>query len=222
MTEVPIIGHMATSEGLCMDPSKVQAIKEMPTPKDVAAVQRLLGLAQYLSKFLPHLSDITKPLRLLTQKDVEWVLWDSTHQTALEALKKAVSSAPVLRYYNLEEEVFLQCDASQSGLGVALLQGGQPVAYASRALSLVETRYAQIEKELLAIVFGCDHFETYVYGRDIVHVETDHKPLESIMLTPLNSALKHLQRMLLHLQRYNLEVKYKSGDKLYLADTSSS
>ena len=62
MTEVPFIGHMATSEGFCMDPSKVQAIKEMPTPKDVAAVQRLLGLAQYLSKFLPHLSDITKPL----------------------------------------------------------------------------------------------------------------------------------------------------------------
>ena len=148
-------------------------------------------------------------------------MWDSTHQTALEALKKAVSSAPVLRYYNLEEEVFLQCDASQSGLRVALLQGGQPVAYASRALRPAETHYTQIEKELLAIVFGCDYFEAYVYGRDIVHVETDHKLLESIMLKPLNSAPKHLRRMLLHLQKYNLEVKYKSGDKLYLADTLS-
>ena len=125
-------------------------------------MQWLLGLAQYLSKFLPHLSDITKPLRLLMQ-DVEWV-WDSTHQTAFEALKKAVSSAPVLRYYNLEEEVLLQCDASQSGLQVALMQGGQPVVYASRALSPVETHYTQIEKELLAIVFGCDHLEAYVYG----------------------------------------------------------
>ena len=55
LTEVPFIGHMATKEGLCMDPAKVQAIKEMPAPRDVAAVQRLLGLAQYLSKFLPHL-----------------------------------------------------------------------------------------------------------------------------------------------------------------------
>ena len=182
----------------------------MPTPNNVAAVQRLLGLAQYLSKFLPHLSDITKPLRLLTQKDVDWV-WDSTHQEAFETLKKAVSSAPILRYYNLEEEVFLQCDASQSGLGVALMQGGQPVAYASRALSPAETRYAQIEKELLAIVFGCDHFEAYVYGRDIVHVETDHKPLEMIMLKSLNSAPKRLQRMLLHLQKYNLDVPYKRG-----------
>ena len=135
MTEVPFIGHMATSEGLCMDPAKVQTISEMPTPNNMAAVQRLLGLAQYLSKFLPHLSDITKPLRLLTQKDVDWV-WDSTHQEAFETLKKAVSSAPILGCYNLEEEVFLQCDTSQSGLGGALMQGGQPVAYASRALSL--------------------------------------------------------------------------------------
>ena len=77
-----------------MDPAK---IREMPTPNNVAAVQRLLGLAQYLSKFLPHLSDKTKPMRLLTQKDVDWV-WDSTHQETFEALKKAVSSAPILRY----------------------------------------------------------------------------------------------------------------------------
>jgi len=82
---------------------------------------------------------------------------------------------PVLRYYNLKEEVTLQCDASQSGLGAALLQGGQPIAYASRALTLAEeSRYAQIEKELLSIVFGCDHFEAYIYGRDEVHIETDH------------------------------------------------
>ena len=101
------------------------------------------------------------------------------------------------------------------------MQGGQPVAYASRALSPAETRYAQIEKELLAIVFGCDHFEAYVYGRDIVNVETDHKPLESIMLKSLDSAPKRLQRMLLHLQKYNLQVKYKRGDKLFLADTLS-
>ena len=87
--------------------------------------------------------------------------------------------------------------------------------------SPAETRYVQIEKELLAIVFGCDHFAAYVYGRDIVHVEMDHKPLESIMLKPLNSAPKRLQRMLLHLQKYNLQVKYKRGDKLFLADTLS-
>ena len=113
-----------------------------------------------------------KPLRELTKKEVAW-MWDPIQQQALENLKKAVSSTPVLRYYNLQEEVTLQCDASLSGLGATLMQNGQPVAYASRAL----TRYAQIEKELLAIVFGCEHFEAYTYGRDVVQVETDHQPL---------------------------------------------
>ena len=180
----------------------------MPFPIDVPAVQCILGLAQYLSKFLPHLSDITKPLRELTQKDTEWD-WGQAQQDSLETLKKTVSSTPVLRYYNLKEEVTLQCDASQSGLGAALLQNGQPVAYASRALTPAETRYAQIEKELLAIVFACDHFEAYIYGRDAIQVETDHQPLVSIMKKPLNNAPSRLQRMLLQLQKYNLNLKYK-------------
>ena len=220
LQEVPFIGHVATSEGLRVDPFKVQAIMEMPPPTDVAAVQRLLGLAQYLSKFLPHLSDVTKPLRELTQKDTEWD-WGQAQQDALETLKKAVSSTPVLRYYNLKEEVTLQCDASQSGLGAALLQNGQPVAYASRALTPAETRYAQIEKELLAIVFACAHFEAYIYGRDAIQVETDHQPLVSIIKKPLNSAPSRLQRMLLQLQKYSLNLKYKRGPTMFLADTLS-
>ena len=120
MSEVPFIGHVATPEGLCVDPAKVRAIKEMPPPEDIAGIQRLLGLGQYLSKFLPHLSDITKPLRELTQKDSEWT-WDQPQKQALENLKRAVTNTPVLRYYNLDDEVTIQCDASQSGLGAALM-----------------------------------------------------------------------------------------------------
>ena len=149
MTEVPFIGHVVTSKGLSIDPCKLLAIQDMPTPTNVASVQKLLGLAQYLSKL---------PLRDLTQQNREWT-WGNAQQTAFETLKTAVSTAPVLRYYNLNEEVTLQCDASQSGLGVALLQGGQLVAYASHTLTETKSRYAQIEKELLAIVFGCDHFD---------------------------------------------------------------
>ena len=179
---------------------------EMPQPKDIAAVQRLLGLSQYLSKFLPNLSDITNPLRECTQKDSEWI-WDHAQQDALDTQKKAVSNTPILRHYNLLVEVTLQCDATQFGLGAVLLQNGQPVAYTSRALTVTETRYAQIEKELLAIVFACYHFEAYIFGRDKVHVEIDRKPLVSIVLKSLNSAPKRLQRMLLRLQKYNLQVK---------------
>ena len=218
--EVPFIGHVATDKGLCVDPAKVRAIVEMPPPSDVTGIQRLLGMIQYLSKFLPCLSDMTKPLRDLTQKDAEWV-WDQPQQKSLETIKQAVTSTPVLRYYSLQEEVTLQCDASQHGLGAALMQNGQPVAYASRALTSAETRYALIKKELLAIVFACDHFEAYIYGRERVNVETDHKPLEMIALKPLNSAPKRLQRMLLQLQKYSLVVRYKKGKLMYVADTLS-
>jgi len=98
----------------------VEAIQAMPVPQSVAAVQRLLGLAQYLSKFLPHLADVTKSLRVLTQKDTDWV-WEEPQKKAFEDLKTLASSTPVLHYYNPQDEVSLQCNASQSGLGVALL-----------------------------------------------------------------------------------------------------
>ena len=115
MKEVPFIGHVATGEGFRADPSKVRAIREMPPPENVAGVQRILGMSQYLSKFLPRLSDITKPLRDLTRQDAEWI-WDEPQQSAFECLKQAVSAMPVLRYYNLKEDVTIQCDASQRGL----------------------------------------------------------------------------------------------------------
>ena len=76
---------------------------------------------------MPHLADVTKSLRVLTQKDTDWV-WEEPQQKAFENLKSLASSTPMLRYYNTLDEVTLQCDASQLGLGVALLQNGQPVA----------------------------------------------------------------------------------------------
>ena len=87
---------------------------------------------------------------------------------------------PVLKYYNINEEITLECDASQYGLGAAMKQNGQPVAYASRALTQTESQCTQIEKELLAIVFACERFTDYIYGRASVNIETDHKPLEII------------------------------------------
>ena len=218
--EVPFIGHVTTEKGLRDDPTKVQAITQMPRPTDVAGVQRLLEMIQYLAKFLPNLSDIAKPLRELTHKEVEWV-WDQPQENAFRKLQEAITSTPVLRYYNLAEEVTIQCDASQTGLGAALMQNGQPVAYTSRALTDAETQYAQIEKELLAIVFACERFDVYIYGRDVVKVESDHQPLKMIMRKPLNDAPKRLQRMLLQLQKYSLNVGYKKGKEMYLADTLS-
>ena len=126
----------------------------------------------------------------------------------------------MLQYYDVKKPVVLTCDASKSGLGASCLQEERPIAYASRAMTDTEQRYAQIEKELLAVTFACKRFHDYIYGRP-VKVETDHQPLITIMKKPLHAAPFRLQKLMMQLQRYDLDVVYKRGKELYVADTLS-
>ena len=152
-------------------------------------------------------------------KATEWC-WLPAHAKAVSRIKAMMITAPVLAYYNVKP-VTIQCNASQSGLGAALLQDGCPVAYCSHAMTQTEQNYAQIEKELLAVVFACEKFNHYIYARKNVAVESDHKPLETIFKKPIHSSPKRVQRMRLRLQNYDLKVEYKRGTLLYLADTLS-
>ena len=220
LDQVTYMGQLFTSEGLKPDPIKVEAIASMPRPDDKRAVQRLLGCVNYLSRFMPQLSKVSEPLRKLTEKNVMFT-WDSSQEEAFQAIKSMISSAPLLKYYDVASETTIQCDASESGLGATLLQEGQPVAFASRSLSTVERQYAQIEKECLAIVFACSRFNQYLHGRELTTVETDHKPLVPIFQKSIHSAPKRLQRMLLRLQRYNLNVTYLPCSQMYIADMLS-
>ena len=217
--EVPYISHVLTPDGLKPDPSKVKAIVAMPTPSGKKALQRPLRMITYLAKFLPNLSDVIEPLRRLLDKDVQWH-WNDTQEKSWKQVKQLITREPVLKYFDPSKEVTLQCDASESGLGAVILQEGQPIAFSSRALTSTERNYAQIDKELLSIVHGCTRFDQYIYGRSIT-VQTDHKPLETIFKKSLLSAPKRLQRMLLQLQRYSLNIVYKPGKELFIADTLS-
>uniref|UniRef100_A0A8C9WLU3 Gypsy retrotransposon integrase-like protein 1 n=1 Tax=Scleropages formosus TaxID=113540 RepID=A0A8C9WLU3_SCLFO len=217
--EVSYIRHLLTSDGLKMDPDKVRAITHMPKPTDVKGVQRLLGMVNYLSRFCVHLSVHCEVLRQLTRKDREWC-WTARHKEALSKIKEIVANAPVLKYYNPDVEFTIQRDASDTGLGAALLQGGMPVAFASRALKQTERRYAQTEKEFLALVFSMEKFHQNTYGRRIT-VQSDHKPLENIMRKPLLSAPKRLQRMMLRIQKHDVDIVYVPGRDVVLADTVS-
>ena len=149
---------------------------------------------------MPRLSEVCELLRRLTMKDVAWH-WTEHQEQAFNKLKHLVTVAPVLEYFDPKEELTLQRDASDTGLGAVLTQNGQPIAFASRALSDAETRYAQIEKELLAVVFGLEKFHQYTYGRPVT-VQSDHKPLEVIVKKPVFKAPKRLQRLLLRLLVY--------------------
>ncbi|CAC5401780.1 unnamed protein product [Mytilus coruscus] len=127
------------------------------------------------------------------------------------------TNAPLLQFYDPNKLLTLSVDASSKGLGAVLIQNQKPVAYASRALTQTQQQYPQIEKETLAIVYGCNKFHEYVYGRR-VQIETDHKPLQSIFLKPLHQTLPRLQRLLIALEKYDLKVDYKPGKEMYLAD----
>ena len=218
-SSVPYIGHILTPEGVKADPAKIEAIVKMEKPTSVIGIRRIMGTINYLAKFLPLLSDVSEPLRELTKKDVAFV-WDAIHDQAFTKLKELVTQPPVLKFYEPDKELVIQCDASETGLGAALLQEGRPLAYASRALSATECNYAQIEKELLAIVFAAERFHQYTYGRPVC-VDSDHKPLATIFAKPLVSAPSRLRRMLMRLQMYDLHVSYKKGPELHLADTRS-
>ena len=177
-------------------------------------------MVNYLAKFLPRLSDETEVLRKLTERDAEWC-WLPAHADALARVKEMIVTAPVLAYYDVSKPVVIQCDASQTGLGAALLQEGCPVAYSSRVMTPTEQNYAQIEKELLAIVFACEKFDQYIFGRSDVVVQSDHKLLETIFKKPIHSSPKRLQQMQLRLQNYDIQVEYKKDTTMFLADTLS-
>ena len=198
---------------------KVKAIDQMPPPEDKKGVERLLGLLNYVTKFIPDLSSITQPIRELLKKEVMFH-WDHEQETAFQLIKKRMTSAPVLAFYDVKKPVTVSCDASNFGLGAVLLQGNKPIAYAIRALTDTEKIYAQIEKELLAVVYALEKFNQYVYGKT-VQVESDHKPLESITKKSLCQASPRLQRILLRLQKYDVILNYKSGKEMMIADTLS-
>ena len=219
--EISFFGNIYTSNGMKPDPAKVQDLKQMSDPRDKTELQQFLGLMTYLSRFIKDFSSKTAVLRDLLHKDSEF-LWEPHHQRAFEDLKCEISDKSLLHYFDPKRPIYMHCDASLQGIGAALLQPDAtgnlvPVVYASKSLTPAEQRYACIERELLAIVFGTHRFHTYLYGHHF-EVITDHKPLVMIIDKPLTSAPARLQRMLTQLQGYNFKLSYQKGTDNVLAD----
>jgi len=217
---VSYMGHLLTKDGLRADPAKIEGIQLMPPPTDKKGVQRLLGMATYLAKFVPNLSEVTAPIRKLLDNNIEFRWNDDVQGKAFDKLKTLLQAAPVLSYYDVNKEITIQCDSSQNGAGACLFQEGKPVAFVSKALTETQQQYSQIEKELLAVVFAMERFHFFVYGK-LVTVQTDHRPLISIIKKSLTSAPRRLQRMLLRLQNYLINLVYVPGTKVVVADTLS-
>ena len=219
--EITFFGALFTKEGMRPDPKKLQGIEDLTPPADKQQLQSFLGMVTYMGEFIPRLSHHTQPLRALLKKDTVFY-WDEQINRSFQQLKhilREASSTP-LRYYDRNLPVTVQADASIRGLGACLIQDGRPIAFASKSLTDAETRYANIERELLAVVFACLRFNTYLQGRQFT-VESDHKPLEMIHLKAISNAPPRLQRMLLQLQKYDMTIKYRPGPEMLLADRLS-
>ena len=186
----------------------------MEPPQNVASLQSFNGMVNYLKKFSPVLSELSQPLR--SQSGVEWA-FESEQRNAFEAIKQVIITLPVLAYFDKTKKHTIQCDASKKGLSAVLLQESKPVMYVSRALTETEQRYSNIERELLAIVFALERLNYYTFGRTIT-VQSDHQPLQSIWKKSIVPASPRLQRLLLRLAHYDINIEFLQGKENVIAD----
>lgn len=217
--EIPFFGNIYSKDGVRPDPSKVQAITDLKPPTNVTEMQSFLGMVTYIAAYIPNLSEHTAPLRQLLHKDIAFQ-WNPEQQSAFDNLKELICSANALSYFDPKKPVVIQVDASQRAIGAALTQQDKLIAFASKSLSNTEQNYANIERELLACVFGAERFHTYLFGKPFM-IQSDHKPLEMITKKTLSAAPARLQRMLLRLQRYDYCITYRPGKEMVLADSLS-
>ena len=162
------------------------------------------------------MSELSEPLRRLCKSGVKWA-WESEQQSAFEAIKQFIMTLPVLTYFDKTKKHTIQCNACKKGLGAALLQESKPVMYVSRALMETEQRYSNLERELLAIVFALKILNHYTFGRTIM-VQSDHQPLQSIWKKSIVSASPRLQRLLLRLADFDLNIEFLRGKENMIVD----
>ncbi|UYV69910.1 K02A2.6-like [Cordylochernes scorpioides] len=223
--EIKFLGHLITERGVLPDPKKVQAIREFPSPSSISEVHRFLGMVNFTDKFIPDLSTILHPLNQLLVKRNDW-RWDSAQEEAFEKVKKLLSTSPTLTLFDPNLPTTVSADASSYGLGAVLLQKSEDgyqkaVAYASRTMSETEKRWAQIEKESLAIVWAYERFQDYLMGNTF-SIETDHKPLIPIFSTKnLDEMTPRIQRLRLRMMRYSYSIHHTPGKDIVVADALS-
>ena len=205
-TDCKFLGHRLILDGIKVDPKKIEAIIQMDPPQNIKSLQSFNRMVNYLKKFNPVLSELSEPLRKLCKSGVKWA-WESEQQNAFEAIKQVITTLPVLAYFDKTKKHTIQCDASKKELGAILLQESKPVMYMSRALTETEQRYSNIERELLAIIFALERLNHYTFGRTIT-VQSDHQPLQSICKKSIVSASPRLQRLLLRLAHYDINIEF--------------
>ena len=204
-TELPYLGHIIGRDGIKPDPKKVQSVLNWPTPTNLREVQQFLGLTNLFIEFIQGYANMTKPLTDLTRKNVPFD-WTSS---SFKALKRALTSAPVLALPDPAMPFELVCDASGYGIGAVLFQQGQPLAYYSRKMSAAERNYVVTEQELLATVEAMRVFRCYLLSGQQFTLVTDNQPNTFLQTQPHLS--RRQARWSEYLQRFNFCWVHRPG-----------
>ncbi|GJV85794.1 putative reverse transcriptase domain-containing protein [Tanacetum coccineum] len=217
LQEVQFLGHVVNRDGIHVDPSKVESVKNWKTPESSTEIRSFLGLAGYYRRFIENFSKIAKPLTLLTQKNKTYV-WGDKQDEAFQILKEKLCNAPVLALPDGPDDFVVYCDASKQGFGCVLMQRGKVIAYASRQLKKHEKNYTTHDLELGAVVFALKIWRHYLYGTKSV-IYTDHQSLQYIFdQKDLNMRQR---RWIELLSDYECEIKYHPGKANVVADALS-
>ena len=215
-------GAYIDQQGIRPLEDKLEAITKIDIPKNEKELKSFLGAIQYLSKNMENLSENTDILKKLLKKQNEWI-WTDEHTEAFNKLKQDIKKLPGSARYNAESENIIRTDASTKGLEATLWQkkNGElkPIGFASRFLSDTEKKYAINELELLAVVWGLEHFRLHTYGKPI-ELLTDHQALEPLIkrIRSNKTYSARLARWLDRLAHFDITIKHIAGKHSALTD----
>jgi hypothetical protein len=214
---VKFLDHTISSNGISVDPSKVQEVLDWKPPTSVHQIRNFLGLAGYYRRFIPDFSRIAKPITELLKKGVKFS-WNEKFEEAFHTLRAHLTTAPVLAQPDNSKPFDVYCDASGIGLGRVLMQDNRVIAYASRALRTHEQNYPTYDLELAAVIHALKISRHHLMGTKC-NIYTDHKSLKYIFT---QAYLNMRQRRLLELIKdYDIEVYYHPGKANVVADALS-
>ncbi|KAL0534735.1 hypothetical protein IC582_029028 [Cucumis melo] len=217
LRKVTFLGHVVSSEGVSVDPAKIEAVTNWPRPSTISEIRSFLGLAGYYRRFVEDFSRIASPLTQLTRMGTPFV-WSPACESSFRKLKQKLVTAPVLTMPDGSGNFVIYSDASKKGLGCVLMQQGKVVSYASRQLKIHEQNYPTHDLELAAVVFALKIWRHYLYGEKI-QIYTDHKSLKYFFT---QKELNMRQRRWLELVKdYDCEILYHPGKANVVADVLS-
>jgi transposase InsO family protein/predicted aspartyl protease len=220
--ETEYLGFKVGKDGVKPNPEKVEAIKNLPVPRNVREVRGIIGTCSYYRRFIPNFSKIAEPIIYLTRKNARFK-WTEECQVAFDFLKESLMVVPLLVYPDTNKPYVLYTDASDNCIGACLTQESdegeeKPIYFLSHKLSPTQTRWSTIEKEGFAIYYALQKLDLYLHGSQFV-IRTDHKPLKYILDAKMEN--KKIARWALSVAGYNCKVEYIEGKENHCADLLS-